>query len=69
MSPNAFDSIAWAVLVGSLLLLLFGFVFLGTAKDPGASKSGQGCVMAFALGLILLALLSGGCAVVVLNQK
>lgn len=69
MSSNAFDSIAWAVLAGSFLLLLFGFVFLGTARDPGASSTGQGCVMAVALVVILLALLSGGCAVVVLNQK
>ena len=69
MNPHAFDGMAYVVIVVSALILMFGLVGMATARDPEASKSGQGCVMVISGLMILLALLFGGCAVVVLRQN
>lgn len=68
MPRHAFDNVPYFVLAVSVLILVFGLVGVATARDPGASRSGQGCVMVISCLMVLLALLFGGCSVFVLRQ-
>lgn len=66
---NPFSALPYVAMVVSAFILLFGLIGVATARDPDASKWGQGCVMVISCLMILAALLFGGCAVVWLRQN